>query len=183
MFLPTLRTEGISTSDMITRIVRDYDTYLRRNLARGVPAKELNITFLKQKQLQMADSVQGIRDDIKQELNDWRDEWNENISYWESRSSGLIKGFVKKVFGVELTDDGGSSPEGSMEFFTNRRKRRRKQSDNEDEDGDDELTVLPFIKPPRGELLRVSRVVHPTFGRSMFAKSLHVLTTVRFLVG
>ncbi|RKP37830.1 hypothetical protein BJ085DRAFT_2058, partial [Dimargaris cristalligena] len=73
-FLPTQRTEGISTSDLITRIVRDYDAYLRRNLERGVSHKDLNISFLKAQELQVKKRARDIRNSIQQNLTGTREE-------------------------------------------------------------------------------------------------------------
>lgn len=43
-FLATERTEGISTTDIIVRIIRDIDFYIKRNINKGCTAEELNIT-------------------------------------------------------------------------------------------------------------------------------------------
>ncbi|KAI9013016.1 hypothetical protein BC832DRAFT_522973, partial [Gaertneriomyces semiglobifer] len=79
-FIPTRRTQGVSTSDLITRIVRDYDAYVRRNLERGISPKELNIGFFKEKELRLKHRM----DTIKQST----------LEQWEEVSGELVKSFT-----------------------------------------------------------------------------------------
>lgn len=129
-FIPTNRTEGVSTSELITRIVRDYDAYVRRNLERGVSAKELNISFLKEKEIQTKKAVEDLKsqlirkiqeseDSIKQNWSDTKNELPEKlrevVEFWEDKSSEMIKGFAglfsgaSGLFGKRKLENGGSS--------------------------------------------------------------------------
>jgi choline-phosphate cytidylyltransferase len=52
-FLKTTRSKDISTSELITRIVKNYDMYLERNLKRGVHENDLGISKFKKFQLKI----------------------------------------------------------------------------------------------------------------------------------
>ncbi|KAI1380931.1 choline-phosphate cytidylyltransferase [Hypoxylon crocopeplum] len=64
-FLVTQRTEGVSTTGIITKIVRDYEKYIARQLRRGTPRQELNISWLKKNELDIKRHVQDLRDNIR----------------------------------------------------------------------------------------------------------------------
>ncbi|KAF2266584.1 cholinephosphate cytidylyltransferas-like protein [Lojkania enalia] len=65
MFLVTQRTEGLSTTGIITKIVRDYDQYIDRQLKRGTSRKELNVSWLKKNELEVKRTMAELRDNIK----------------------------------------------------------------------------------------------------------------------
>ena len=46
-FKATQRTEGISTSDIILRIIQDYDLYVERSMDRGYDRKEIGLSWTK----------------------------------------------------------------------------------------------------------------------------------------
>ncbi|KAK9368349.1 choline-phosphate cytidylyltransferase [Lipomyces kononenkoae] len=112
-FLVTQRTEGISTSYIITKIIRDYDKYLIRNFSRGVTRQELNVSWLKKNEL-----------DFKRHIADFRDSLKQNIS---STKLELNK-YLTTSTGRDHTDDNGSVASAPSSIARNLgllRKRRR----------------------------------------------------------
>ncbi|XP_057541458.1 choline-phosphate cytidylyltransferase 2-like [Amaranthus tricolor] len=91
-FKETQRTEGISTSDIIMRIVKDYNQYVMRNLDRGYTRKELNLSYVKEKRLRVNMRLKKLHEKVKEQqekiqtvaksagLN--RNEWVENADRW-----------------------------------------------------------------------------------------------------
>ncbi|CAF3504528.1 unnamed protein product [Adineta steineri] len=90
IFIPTQRTDGISTSDIICRLVRDYDMYVRRNLARGYSAEDLSVGFIKKNQLQL----QAKLDTVKSKFHTYEEESRIYMEHWEERSKEYIHKFI-----------------------------------------------------------------------------------------
>lgn len=64
-FLVTQRTEGVSTTGIITKIVRDYEQYISRQLKRGTSRQELNVSWLKKNELELKRHVSELRNSIR----------------------------------------------------------------------------------------------------------------------
>ncbi|XP_034948239.1 choline-phosphate cytidylyltransferase A-like [Chelonus insularis] len=100
MFVATQRTEGVSTSDIVARIVKDYDIYVRRNLARGYSAKELNVSFLSEKKFRLQNKFDDLKDKGKRVFENIEEKRVDMISKWEERSRDFIDAFLL-LFGRE----------------------------------------------------------------------------------
>ncbi|XP_061368669.1 choline-phosphate cytidylyltransferase 1-like [Gastrolobium bilobum] len=64
-FKETKRTEGISTSDIIMRIIKDYNQYVMRNLDRGYTRKDLGVSYVKEKRLRMNMGLKKLHERVK----------------------------------------------------------------------------------------------------------------------
>lgn len=107
-FLVTQRTEGVSTSDIITKVIRDYDKYLMRNFARGASRQELNVSWLKKNEL-----------DFKRHVNQFRDSFKNNF---ETASKDLYGDLMGYLSGVLQASPAGASAIARRSGFDRGRK-------------------------------------------------------------
>ncbi|CAH2068958.1 unnamed protein product, partial [Iphiclides podalirius] len=117
MFVATERTEGVSTSDIVARIVRDYDIYVRRNLARGYSAKELNVSFLNEKKFRLQNKMDELKDKGKKVMTNIGEKRVDILAKWEEKSRELIDAFLL-LFG----------PDGRLSSIWNESKGRLMQA-------------------------------------------------------
>ncbi|XP_067944053.1 putative choline-phosphate cytidylyltransferase isoform X1 [Watersipora subatra] len=89
MFLATQRTEGISTTDVIARIIKDYDVYVRRNLSRGYSREELNVGYLRAKRIEVGGK-----------LDAWKGKTTDFIQNWSERSGEFVQNFMANFQGT-----------------------------------------------------------------------------------
>ena len=154
MFVATQRTEGVSTSDIVARIVRNYDSFVRRNLARGYSRKDLNVSFLRGQRLKIQNKYDEVKDKTKKFLESKKHDWEE--------SSKEVLGKFLRIFGgtdwnldtlwnrhrryltsppssprgspsPSESGSSGSDEEARASNGSSRRKRRLRSDDDEDE--------------------------------------------------
>jgi len=88
-FLVTQRTEGVSTTGIITKIVRDYEKYIARQFKRGTSRQELNVSWLKKNELDLKRHVTEIRDAIRTNWTTTGQELGKELrQFWQASRPG-----------------------------------------------------------------------------------------------
>lgn len=89
-FAATQRTEGVSTSDLITRIVRNYDSYVRRNLLRGYKREDLGVSFVAEKRIKLSHKIDNMKELIEERGNSMLERWKEKSHEYLQDFAGLF---------------------------------------------------------------------------------------------
>ncbi|XP_058197839.1 choline-phosphate cytidylyltransferase 1-like isoform X1 [Rhododendron vialii] len=97
-FKETKRTEGISTSDIIMRIVKDYNQYVLRNLDRGYSRKELGVSYVKEKRLRVNRGLKKLREKVQkhqEKVEEKIETVKRQRNIWVENADRLVAGFLE----------------------------------------------------------------------------------------
>jgi choline-phosphate cytidylyltransferase len=90
-FLVTQRTEGVSTTGIITKIVRDHEKYIARQLKRGTSRQELNVSWFKKNEIEFKSALREVRDNIRANWETTGQELSRELrTFWQPQ--GTISG-------------------------------------------------------------------------------------------
>ncbi|KQJ95287.1 choline-phosphate cytidylyltransferase 2 [Brachypodium distachyon] len=98
-FKETKRTDGISTSDIIMRILKDYNQYIMRNLTRGYSRKDLGVSYVKEKQLRVNMGISKLKEKVKEhqeKIHSAAKIAGSNPVEWMENADRCIVGFLEK---------------------------------------------------------------------------------------
>lgn len=97
-FKETKRTEGISTSDIIMRIVKDYNQYVLRNLDRGYSRKDLGVSYVKEKRLRVNRGLKKLREKVQkhqEKVEEKIETVKKQRNIWVENADRLVAGFLE----------------------------------------------------------------------------------------
>ncbi|VVB01087.1 unnamed protein product [Arabis nemorensis] len=145
-FKETKRTEGISTSDIIMRIVKDYNQYVLRNLDRGYSREELGVSFVKEKRLRVNMRLKKLQEKVKEQQEKIQtvaktagmhhNEWVENADRWVAGFLEMFEEGCHKM-GTAIRD-GIQQRLLRQESEENRRMLQNGLTNGDDDDNDNE---------------------------------------------
>ncbi|XP_057954213.1 choline-phosphate cytidylyltransferase 2-like isoform X2 [Malania oleifera] len=146
-FKETKRTEGISTSDIIMRIVKDYNQYVMRNLDRGYTRKELGVSYVKEKRLRVNMRLKKLQEKVKEQQEKiqtvaktagmHRNEWVENADRWVAGFLEMFEEGCHKM-GTAIRDRIQESLRGQQLGGTSYLMQNGTENVEDDEDEDEE---------------------------------------------
>ncbi|KAL4857005.1 Choline-phosphate cytidylyltransferase 2 [Chlorella vulgaris] len=141
-FKETKRTEGVSTSDLILRIIKDYNDYVLRNLSRGYSRKELGLSLLKEQRIKagmhMKQLSQKMRNQRLQVAGRIRKhmvdrvprilpvEMEDKVKDFASNVESLVDKVVSGEAGLELVENMDKYVSGFISGFERRYSRLEK---------------------------------------------------------
>ncbi|RWR80318.1 Cytidyltransferase-like domain-containing protein [Cinnamomum micranthum f. kanehirae] len=157
-FKETKRKDEISTSDIIMRILKDFNQYVMRNLARGYSRKDLGVSYVKEKQLRVNMGITKLREKVKEQQEKvgktlhtvaktagmHHGEWVENADRWvagflekfeegchkmETPIKDQIKKKKAKEAAVQSDDELSARTSGILKFPRKNKKNKKKDGE------------------------------------------------------